>query len=59
MVNDITKLAQEIQDSAIPLWLRDYLAKNRDKMKAELKLFGKYEIPTPDGGVIKIKKNKS
>jgi hypothetical protein len=56
MVNDITKLAQEIQDASAPRWLHEYLAQHRDQMRAELELFGQCEIPMPDGGVIEIRR---
>jgi hypothetical protein len=55
MVSDINKLAQSIQDSALPKWLHEYLAEHRDRMVAELKLFGSHEIPMPDGGVMVIR----
>ena len=55
MIGNINKLAQEIQDSAMPRWLHEYLNRNHDKMVAELKLFGECEIPMPDGGVIVVK----
>ena len=41
MVGDINKLAQEIQDASAPQWLHEYLAQHRDKLRAELELFGR------------------
>ena len=51
----LSDLAQSIRDSALPRWLHEYLAEHRDRIGAELKLFGQHEIPMPDGGTITIR----
>lgn len=48
--SDINKLAELIRNSTMPAWLHEYLDAHRDRLKAELQLFGQCEIPMPDGG---------
>jgi len=52
IAGNVNDLAKSIRDSVVPQWLHEYLAEHRDRLKAELKLFGNCEIPMPDGRII-------
>ncbi len=54
-ISDVNKLAEGIRDSAVPEWLHAYLDAHRDRILAELKLFGESVIPTPEGEKIVIR----
>ena len=55
LMGDINYLSQLIQDSALPRWLHEYLNEHRERLCAELKLFGSCVISMPDGGTITIR----
>jgi hypothetical protein len=54
MINDINALAESIRDSNVPQWLSEYIARHRERLGAELKIFGECEIPMPDGMVMVV-----
>ena len=58
VAGNVNDLAKSIRDSVVPQWLHEYLAEHRDRLKAELKLFGNCEIPMPDGRIMEIKLDK-
>jgi hypothetical protein len=58
LAGSISDLAKSIAEATVPQWLLEYITKNRDKIRAELALFGRHEIPMPDGGKIILQCSK-